>query len=79
MIKFVIIYAIVLLIGMIGGWYISTLNYVRRSSDGICIRTDDGEVYLKMSEAGQIKLSDPQTKFLMLKVEDVSTRNNQTL
>lgn len=79
MTKFLIIYGIVLIIGMIGGWYLSTVMYVKRASDGICIRSDDGEVYLKMSEAGQIKLADPSTKYLMLRVKDVSTRNNHGL
>lgn len=79
MTKFLIIYGIVLLIGMIGGWYLGVTFFSRHASDGVCMRTDEGEVYLRMSEAGQIKLSDPKTKYLMLKVKDVSTRNNHPL
>jgi hypothetical protein len=79
MTKFLIIYGIVLIIGMIGGWYFGICSMVKRASDGVCIRADDGEAYLRISEAGQKKLLEPDTKLLYIRVIDISTRNNHGL
>jgi hypothetical protein len=57
-----------------------TRNYIfKRCTAGTCIRGEDGEVYLRMSEIGQKELADPKTMVLMLRVTDVSTRNKQSL
>lgn len=50
-----------------------------KSGAGVCIRGQDGEVYLRMSQAGQEKLADPETQFLILRVIDGPTRNNHPL
>ena len=79
MTKYLVIYALAMICGIIIGLYIGLYRADKHASDGICMRADDGEVYLRMSEAGQLKLADPSTKMLILKVVDVSTRNNQLL
>lgn len=79
MTKFLIIYGIVLIIGMIGGFYCGVNSMIKRASDGVCIRADDGEAYLRISEAGQKKILDPSTKLLYIRVIDISTRNNHGL
>lgn len=79
MTKFLIIYGIGLIIGLIGGWYLGLMHMVKRASDGVCIRADDGEVYLRLSQVGQEKLADPNTRLLYLLVTDISTRNNHGL
>ena len=58
-------------------WHMRLLT--KRAADGTCIRADDGEVYLRLSEAAQLKLTDPKTEILILRVVNASTRNNQTL
>ena len=57
-----------------------TRNYIfNRCTAGTCIRWEDGEVYLRMSETGQQELANPETKMLMLRVVDGPTRNKQSL
>ena len=57
-----------------------TRNYIfKHCTGGICIRGEDGEVYLRMSEVGQQELANPDTKMLMLRVLDAPTRNKQSL
>ena len=68
-----------LMIALILGIRIGVKSLVDRAADGVCIRAQDGEVYLRLSEGAQVKLADPETKLLYLKVVDVSTRNNQLL
>lgn len=58
-------------------WHMHIL--AKRAADGTCIRADDGEVYLRLSEAAQLKLADPKTEILVLRVVNMSTRNNQPL
>ena len=83
MIKYVIIVSIAMLIGGIIGYFEGkrhTSNIVlTKSGAGTCIRAKDGEVYLKMSQSGQEKLADPDTRFLILQVIDESPRNNHSL
>ncbi len=82
-INYLIRLIIVLVIALIVGYalykqiYKSILN--TRAADGVCIRADDGEVYLRMSEAAQKKLADPATEILILRVVDASTRNKHPL
>ena len=61
------------------GCRIGVSYMTKHASDGVCIRAEDGEVYLRLSEMGQQKLADPNTKLLYLVVMDVSTRNKQAL
>ena len=65
--------------GLLIGWYACLIHMIRKSSDGTCIRADDGEVYLQISEMGQRKLADPETRLLYLFVMDDPTRNNHAL
>ena len=67
------------LCGVLAGFVLGVYRMTYRASDGVCIRADDGEVYLKISEAGQQKLADPDTKLLYLRVVNVSTRNKHSL
>ncbi len=76
--KILIIMALVLC-GGIAGFYTCLIYMVRRAGEGTCIRADDGEVYLRISEEGQIKLADPSTKILYLRVVDMSTRKKRPL
>ena len=75
LIIFVVGLAVAASIGII--WHMHFL--ATRAADGTCIRADDGEVYLRLSEAAQLKLADPKTEVLVLRVVNVSTRNNQPL
>lgn len=77
--KYIFIALIALLIGLVIGLLVGQHHIYSRMSDGICIRADDGEVYLRLSEIAQEKLADPETKALVLKVVDASTRNKQSL
>ena len=61
------------------GYLLYKYALLKNAADGVCIRADDGEVYLRLSEGAQIKLADPSTKVLRLRVTDVSTRNNHPL
>ncbi len=79
MIKYLVIFAAVLLFGVVIGFMIGVDQVAKRASDGVCIRADDGEAYLRISEAGQKKIMDPETKLLYIRVTDMSTRNKQTL
>lgn len=65
--------------GFIIGLFAYKAYLYTHMSDGTCLRTDDGEVYLRLSEIAQEKLSDPKTEILVLKVVNVSTRNKQPL
>ncbi len=79
MTKYLIVIFLAVLFGIIIGWYLGLMYMVKRASDGVCIRADDGEVYLRLSQVGQEKLADPHTRLLYLLVTDVSTRNKQPL
>ena len=79
MIKYVLMISIALICGFIIGFVLGFEEVSRRASDGVCMRTDDGEAYLRISEAGQRKLLDPETRILNIRVVDMSTRNKQTL
>lgn len=65
--------------GFIIGLYAYKAYLYAHISDGVCLRTDDGEVYLRLSEIAQEKLADPMTELLVLKVIDAHTRNEQPL
>lgn len=78
MIKYLLI-AVAALSWMIIGFLIGINHMVRKASDGVCIRAEDGEAYLKISESGQKKLLDKSTKLLYIRVVDISTRNNHLL
>lgn len=79
MTRYLVYYIIALICGIILGFHIAINFMLKRASDGTCIRTEDGEVYLRVSEEGQKKLSDPTTKLLWIRVIDIATRNNQLL
>lgn len=79
MTKYVLVILVAVICGIVIGVFLAAAKISDRASDGVCIRANDGEVYLRISEAGQEKLADPTTKLLLLKVTDVSTRNNQLL
>jgi hypothetical protein len=79
MIKYWILLAIVQILGLVIGFYMCLGYVLKRASDGVCIRADDGEVYLQISEEGQKKLADPDTRILFLKVINISTRNKQAI
>lgn len=79
MIKYILIISAAVFFGLIVGIVIGVSRMSERASDGICIRAEDGEVYLKISESGQQKLADPTTKLLYLRVVSISTRNNHVL
>ena len=79
MTKYLIVIFLAVLFGIIIGWYLGLMHMTKRASDGVCIRADDGEVYLRLSQVGQEKLADPRTRLLYLLVTDVSTRNKQPL
>lgn len=79
MIKYYLMGALVIFLLLVLGCRIGISYMTRRAADGVCIRADDGEVYLRLSELGQAKLADPETKLLYLMVMDVSTRNKQSL
>lgn len=65
--------------GTIVGFIVGANEVTRRASDGVCMRSDDGEAYLRISEEGQRKLMDPSTKLLYISVIDVTTRNKHPL
>ncbi len=65
--------------GIIVGFCVWAAILTKRTADGTCMRADDGEVYMKISELGQKKLADPETSLLLLKVIDVSTRNKHSI
>lgn len=77
--KYILIYFILVLVGSVVGAFVSRQIILRCASDGVCIRADDGEVYLRLSEIAQRKLADPSTDILVLRVIDSSTRNKPTL
>ena len=79
MTKYLLVIFAAVVFGIVLGIFIGVTRISERASDGVCIRANDGEVYLRISEAGQEKLADPTTRLLLLKVTDVSTRNNQLL
>ena len=79
MIKYVIVISIAVLCGIFIGFVLGVSEMSRRASDGVCIRADDGEAYLRISEGGQQKLMDPSTKLLYIRVVNMSTRNNHPL
>lgn len=79
MTKYVLVILVAVIFGIVIGWYLGLTHMVKKASDGVCIRADDGEVYLRLSQVGQEKLADPNTRLLYLLVTDVSTRNNQLL
>ena len=79
MIKYVIIISIAILCGIFIGFVLGVSEVSRRASDGVCIRADDGEAYLRISEEGQRKLMEPSTKLLYIRVINVSTRNKHAL
>lgn len=79
MIRQILIFLVGIIVGIILDymWYRHTLS--KRAAYGACVRADDGEVYLKLSEMAQYKLADPDTEMLVLRVIDASTRNNHPL
>lgn len=79
MTKYVLVILVAVIFGIVIGVFLAVTRISNKASDGMCIRANDGEVYLRISEAGQEKLADPTTRLLLLKVTDVSTRNNQLL
>jgi hypothetical protein len=79
MTKYVLVILAAVICGIVIGVFLAVTRISNRTSDGVCIRANDGEVYLRISEAGQEKLADPTTRLLLLKVTDISTRNNQLL
>ena len=79
MTKYIMIISLAVFCGMIIGMFIGVMRMNERASDGTCIRGDDGEVYLRISEIGQRKLADPKTKLLYLIVIDANTRNKHSL
>jgi hypothetical protein len=72
-------FVLLAILSIICGIFLGKRIVLSRFSDGICIRADDGEVYLRLSEEAQIKLSDPSTEILILKVIDAHTRNKHSL
>ena len=79
MTKLLIIYAVGMFLGILIGWYLGILHMTKKASHGFCFRADDGEVYLRLSEEGQRRLADPDTRLLYLLVADISTRNKHLL
>lgn len=79
MTKLIIFMILALLCGFIVGFVLGVDAVSRRASDGVCIRADDGEAYLRISEDGQRKIMDPSTKLLYIRVINMSTRNNHPL
>lgn len=82
--KLVIVFICGLIIGIVGGFIGHKIALRNRTADGTCIRLLDGEVYLKLSEAGQRKLADPKTEQLCLSVispdwKPLDTRNIRPL
>ena len=75
----IITIVVLVLFGAIAGYNINLIRMIQRSTDGVCLRTDEGEAYLRISEEGQRKLIDPSTKFLYIRVVDVTTRNKHLL
>lgn len=65
--------------GALVGFLVGVEEVSKRASDGVCIRADDGEAYLRISEEGQKKLMDPSTRILYIRVIDVATRNKHPL
>lgn len=68
----VLMMAAVLIFGLIIGLILGEEVAARNATDGTCMRTEDGEAYLRISEAGQRKLLDPETKLLHIRVVDVA-------
>ena len=79
MTKYFIVVSIAVLFGIFIGFVLGVSEVSRRAADGVCMRADDGEAYLRISEGGQRKLMDPSTKLLYVRVVDVSTRNKHPL
>lgn len=72
--------AVVALIGgILIGWLLGINEMSKRAADGVCIRADDGEAYLRISEEGQQKIMDPSTRLLYIRVVNMSTRNKHPL
>lgn len=79
MTKYLILLMLAIFFGMLVGFMLGVDYISKRASDGVCIRTDDGEAYLRISEAGQQKILDPSTKLLYIRVINMSTRNKHSL
>lgn len=79
MTKYFLIAVVALICGILIGFWIGISHMIRRAADGVCIRADDGEAYLRVSEAGQKKILDPSTRLLYIRVINISTRNKQLL
>ena len=75
------------LICYITGLVLGERHIIKKATDGKCFQLPDGEMYLSLSEEAQIKLVDPNTKILIIRVEHreweplpgTPTRNEQPL
>ena len=79
MTRYLVLALIALICGMIVGFIFGVTYMVNRASDGVCIRADDGEAYLRISEDGQRKIMDPTTRLLYIRIINMSTRNKHPL
>lgn len=79
MIKWYLIMFVVFVFGMIVGASLVRDYIFKNDANGLCIRADDGEVYLRLSEHAQHQLADPKTEMLILRVTNTPTRNKQSI
>lgn len=79
MTNYIILALVAVIFGINIGFVLGVNRMINRAADGVCIRANDGEAYLRVSEAGQKKLLDPSTKLLYIRVINIDTRNHQPL
>ena len=79
MIETAIVIFLCVVFTIVASYILYRIALTKKAANGLCIRAEDGEVYLRLSEAAQVKLADPKTQVLILRVSNVSTRNKQIL